>query len=717
MSQLQACVGQRIALIGAASELGSPDPGCAAAPDVLRAAGLADAIAAPGRTVEWRILHPLPGDDRMSLLAELSQRLADTVHASMARGEFPFVVGGDHSAAIGTWRGVARAVDARGPVGLLWIDAHLDSHTPDTSHTGQLHGMPLAALLGHGPDSLVGDRPALSPRHIALVGVRSFEPEEAALLSRLGVRIFAMDQIEQRGLEAVMKDALQIVRDGTAAWGLTLDIDAIEPADAPAVNVPAEGGVRAASLLHALRNMIELPGFAALEIVEYNPARDASSRTAALVQALAAAVLGGAERPAAWSFIDEEQRYGAHNYSPLPVVLARGEGVYLWDETGRRYLDMMSAYSAVSAGHAHPRILRALSEQASTLAVTSRAYYNNRLPKLLRRLCELTGLDQALPMNTGAEAVETALKAARKWAYTVKKVPAERAGIIACEGNFHGRSITIVGMSSERQYRDGFGPFPPGFKRIPFADAEALERAITPHTAAFLVEPLQGEGGIIVPPSGYLAECARICAARNVLLICDEVQTGLGRTGRLFACQHENVLPDGVILGKALGGGVLPVSAFVGRRELMSVFSPGDHGSTFGGNPLAAAVALEALNVIVGERLPERAQTLGRHFIQRLRTLKSPAIRDVRGMGLLIGMEFDPALLTARQVCERLLERGILSKDTHHTVVRFAPPLVIEAAQLDWVVEELRALLREADVERPPRRAGSPAAPSDLVKL
>jgi len=531
------------------------------------------------------------------------------------------------------------------------------------------------------------------------------------------VRIFAMDQIEQRGLEAVMKDALQIVRDGTAAWGLTLDIDAIEPADAPAVNVPAEGGVRAASLLHALRNMIELPGFAALEIVEYNPARDASGRTAALVQALAAAVLGGAERPAAWSFIDEEQRYGAHNYSPLPVVLARGEGVYLWDETGRRYLDMMSAYSAVSAGHAHPRILRALSEQASTLAVTSRAYYNNRLPKLLRRLCELTGLDQALPMNTGAEAVETALKAARKWAYTVKKVPADQAEIIACENNFHGRSITIVGMSSERQYRDGFGPFPPGFKRIPFADAEALERAITPHTAAFLVEPLQGEGGIIVPPSGYLAECARICAARNVLLICDEVQTGLGRTGRLFACQHENVLPDGVILGKALGGGVLPVSAFVGRRELMSVFSPGDHGSTFGGNPLAAAVALEALNVIVGERLPERAQTLGRHFIQRLRTLKSPAIRDVRGMGLLIGMEFDPALLTARQVCERLLERGILSKDTHHTVVRFAPPLVIEAAQLDWVVEELRALLREADVERPPRRAGSPAAPSDLVKL
>jgi ornithine--oxo-acid transaminase len=316
--------------------------------------------------------------------------------------------------------------------------------------------------------------------------------------------------------------------------------------------------------------------------------------------------------------VELEQRYAAHNYEPLPVVLVRGQGAYLWDDRGRRYIDMMSAYSAVSHGHAHPRIVKALCEQASELAVTSRAYYNDKLPRLLQRLCELTGQDLALPANTGLEAVEGALKACRKWGAKVKRIPFDRVEIIACRGNFHGRSIAILAMSTEAQYRDGFGPFPDGFKTIPYGDAEALERAITPNTAAFLVEPIQGEAGIVVPPPGYLAECARICRQHNVLLVCDEIQTGLGRTGRMFACDHENVKPDGLILGKALGGGLLPVSAFLARRDVLGVFAPGDHGSTFGGNPLAAAVALEALSVLLDERLSERAETLGAYFMSRL---------------------------------------------------------------------------------------------------
>ncbi len=395
-----------------------------------------------------------------------------------------------------------------------------------------------------------------------------------------------------------------------------------------------------------------------------------------------------------------EARYGARNYAPLPVVLVRGEGVYLWDDRGRRYIDMMSAYSAVSLGHAHPRIVAALQRQAGTLAVTSRAYYNDRLPYLLQQLCALTGQDRALPTNTGLEAVETALKAARKWGYKVKGIETDRAEIIACSGNFHGRSIAIVAMSTEAQYRDGFGPFPPGFRTIPYGDAQALERAITPQTAAFLVEPIQGEAGIIVPPHGYLADCARICRSRNVLLLCDEVQTGFGRTGRLFACEHESVKPDGIILGKALGGGVLPVSAFVARDDVMAVFKPGDHGSTFGGNPLAAAVALEAIDVLLEERLAERAAELGAYLLERLRALDSPLVREVRGRGLLIGVEIDPALASAQTVCERLLAHGVLSKDTHQTVVRFAPPLVITREQIDASLDAIRSTFDELDRER-----------------
>ena len=376
-------------------------------------------------------------------------------------------------------------------------------------------------------------------------------------------------------------------------------------------------------------------------------------------------------------------------------MLARAEGSWAWDESGRRYLDMMSAYSAVSHGHAHPRLVATLCEQARRLAVTSRAFYNDRLPEFLRKLTEVTKLDRALPSSGGAEAVETALKAARKWGYKVKGIPAERAEIIVCDGNFHGRSISIVGFSSETNYRDGFGPFAPGFRRIPFGDAAALARAITPNTAAFLVEPVQGEAGIVVPPDGYLAACASICRDADVLLIADEIQTGMGRTGRFLACEHEGVRPDGVILGKALGGGLLPVSAFVATHDVMRVFAPGDHGSTFGGNPLAAAVGLEAIAVLFDERLIERSAELGEHLLANLATIRSPLIRAVRGKGLFIGLEVDPAHVTAREIVDRLLARGILTKDTHGTVVRFAPPLVIERSDLDWAVEQVRAVFAE----------------------
>jgi len=390
-----------------------------------------------------------------------------------------------------------------------------------------------------------------------------------------------------------------------------------------------------------------------------------------------------------------EQRYGATNYAPLPVVLTRGEGCWLWDVEGRRYLDMLSAYSAVSFGYGHPRLLAAFRAQAERLAVTSRAYYTDRLPPFLAKLCEVTGMDRALPMSTGAEGVETAIKCARKWGYLAKKIPEGRAKIIVCQGNFHGRTTTIVGFSSEPQYRDHFGPYADGFVSVPFGDAAALEAAITPETAAFLVEAIQGEAGIIVPPEGYLTRCARICRERNVLLIVDEVQTGLGRTGKVLACHHEGVKPDGIILGKALGGGLMPVSAFCAREEVMGVFRPGDHGSTFGGNALGAAVGLASLEVLLEERLAERAAEMGAYLLERLRTISSPAVTDVRGKGLLIGVELDPRRASARAFVESLLRHGVLSKDTHGTVARFAPPLVIERAEIDWAVARIRDALAE----------------------
>jgi len=390
-----------------------------------------------------------------------------------------------------------------------------------------------------------------------------------------------------------------------------------------------------------------------------------------------------------------EREYGARNYDPLPVVLSRGEGVWLWDDQGRRYLDMLSAYSAVSFGYGHPRLIATLTQQAQRLAVTSRAFYSDRLPPFLKKLCEVTDMERALPMSTGAEGVETAIKCARKWGYVSKGIPAGQAKIIVCAGNFHGRTSTIVGFSSEAQYREGFGPYADGFRAIPFGDTRALEDAITPETAAFLVEPIQGEAGIIVPPEGYLTDALRICRSRNVLMIVDEVQTGLGRTGKVLACHHEGVEPDAIILGKALGGGLIPVSAFCGRAHVLDVFKPGDHGSTFGGNALGAAVGLEALNVLLEENLSDRAATMGAYLMKRLKSISSPMIVDIRGVGLLIGLEIDTQRATARQFVETLLRHGVLSKDTHGTVARLAPPLIIDREQVDWGVERIRDALRE----------------------
>lgn len=382
-------------------------------------------------------------------------------------------------------------------------------------------------------------------------------------------------------------------------------------------------------------------------------------------------------------YIELEKKYGAQHYKPLPVVLTKGEGIYLWDVEGKRYMDMMSAYSAVSHGHSHPKLVKALQEQAAKLAVVSRSFYTDKLGAFMQQLCQLSGQDKMLPMNTGAEAVETAIKAARKWAYTVKGISNNQAEIIICSNNFHGRTVTIISMSSDKQYRADFGPYTPGFKIIPFGDAAALEQAITPNTAAFLVEPIQGEAGIIIPPAGYLKQCAKICRHHNVLFITDEIQTGMGRTGKFLAAEHEGVQPDAVIMGKALGGGLLPISAFLAKQEVMDVFTPGDHGSTFGGNQLASVVGLMALHIMQEEKLAENSAQLGDYFLQQLKTITHPAIKNIRGKGLFIGMEFDKNTILAYDVCLKLLQQGILSKDIHESIIRFAPPLTINKQQLD----------------------------------
>jgi ornithine--oxo-acid transaminase len=385
-----------------------------------------------------------------------------------------------------------------------------------------------------------------------------------------------------------------------------------------------------------------------------------------------------------------EEAYGAHNYHPLEVVIERAEGAWVYDVAGKRYLDCLAAYSAVNQGHCHPRIREALVEQATKVTLTSRAFRNSQLPLLLKELHELTGFEMALLMNSGAEAVETAVKAARKWGYTKKGITSGAAEIIVCAGNFHGRTTTVVSFSSDEQFRQGFGPFTPGFKIIPFGDARALRAAITPNTCAFLCEPIQGEAGIVIPPAGFLREAGEICRENHVLLMLDEIQSGLGRTGRLFAYQHEDVRPDVLIIGKALAGGFYPVSGVLASKEVLGVFEPGDHGSTFGGNPLACAVARAALRVLIDEELVERSAEMGEYFLAKLRTLASPVIREVRGRGLWIGIELH---VDARKYCEALKEEGVLCKETHVKIIRIAPPLVILKPEVDWALERVHNVL------------------------
>lgn len=677
-----------IRCIGVASALGVSVPGSENAPDVLINATLTAALCHAG--FEYRCLPCLhPQLVLAAPLGELLGRLADSTAAAVAAGERLLIIGGDHAIAAGTWKGIARTLGTA--PGLIWIDAHLDAHVPATSPSGNAHGMPVAALLGEAvPDMSDIAGPPLDPARLVIIAVRSCEPAERRLLDRLGVRIVDAETVAARGFGVVLAEAREWL--GAGPWGISLDIDVVNPLIAPGVNTPVTGGLAAGELCQALRGVLRERDCVGLEVAEYNPQRDPDGRTARLIHDLVEA----AAAPDGKTLRHWENGFGARNYAPLPVVLSAGAGCWVSDTEGRRYLDMMSAYSANSFGHAHPRLLAALTAQAGRLALTSRAYSNDRLPLFLRRLAMLSGYERVLPVNTGLEAVETALKAARKWAYKVKGVPPGKAEIIACRGNFHGRSIAIVGLSSEEQYRDGFGPFPPGLKTVPFGDVGALAAAINPHTAAFLVEPIQGEGGVIVPPSGYLSACAALCQRHGVLLIVDEVQTGLGRAGKLFAYQHEPVRPDGIILGKALGGGLLPVSAFLADDALMCVFTPGDHGSTFGGNPLAAAVAMAALDLLEDEGLIEHAARLGEHLLARLNELAAttPVVRAVRGKGLFAGIELEPTLADARAMAERLLQRGILTKDTHATVLRLAPPLIIDRPTLDWALDEIDAVLR-----------------------
>ncbi|MBN9655806.1 ornithine--oxo-acid transaminase [Halobacillus sp. GSS1] len=390
------------------------------------------------------------------------------------------------------------------------------------------------------------------------------------------------------------------------------------------------------------------------------------------------------------NIIDQTQEYGAKNYHPLPIVISKAEGVWVEDPEGNRYMDMLSAYSAVNQGHRHPKIIQALTDQANRVTLTSRAFHNDQLGPWYEKICKLTNKEMALPMNTGAEAVETAIKAARRWAYDVKKVEEDQAEIIACTGNFHGRTMTAVSLSSEKEYKRGFGPMLPGIKLVPYGDIEALKEAITENTAGFMLEPIQGEAGIVMPPEGFLKEAYEVCKENNVLFIADEIQAGLGRSGKMFACDWENVSPDMLILGKALGGGVFPISCVVANREVLGVFNPGSHGSTFGGNPLGCAVSVASLEVIEEEKLAERSLKLGNYMMQELKSIDNPKIKEVRGKGLFIGVEMTEP---ARKYCEELKEKGLLCKETHENVIRFAPPLVIEQDDLDWAISQIKAVL------------------------
>ncbi|WP_374718065.1 ornithine--oxo-acid transaminase [Neobacillus sp.] len=390
------------------------------------------------------------------------------------------------------------------------------------------------------------------------------------------------------------------------------------------------------------------------------------------------------------SIIEQTEKYGAHNYHPLPIVISKAEGVWVEDPEGNKYMDMLSAYSAVNQGHRHPKIIQALKEQADKVTLTSRAFHNDQLGPWYEKICKMTNKEMALPMNTGAEAVETAIKAARRWGYDVKGIAENQAEIIGCVGNFHGRTMAAVSLSSEDEYKRGFGPMLPGIKLVPYGDLNALKESITPNTAAFLIEPIQGEAGIIIPSKGYLKAAYELCKENNVLFIADEIQAGLGRTGKMFACEWEGFEPDMYILGKALGGGVFPISCVVANKDILGVFNPGSHGSTFGGNPMACAVSIAALDVLIEEKLAEKSQELGEYFISKLKEIKNPIIKEIRGRGLFIGMELKEA---ARPYCEQLKEEGLLCKETHDTVIRFAPPLVITKDELDWAIERIHKVL------------------------
>jgi ornithine--oxo-acid transaminase len=392
--------------------------------------------------------------------------------------------------------------------------------------------------------------------------------------------------------------------------------------------------------------------------------------------------------------IEQTEKYGADNYQPLPIVISKAEGVWVEDPDGNKYMDMLSAYSALNHGHRHPKIVQALKEQADKVTLTSRAFHNDKLGVFYEKLSQLTGKNTILPMNTGAEAVETALKAVRRWAYDVKKVPVNEAEIIVCKGNFHGRTLSITSFSSEEEYKRGFGPFTPGFKIIPYGNLEALEKAITPNTAAFLFEPIQGEAGIVIPEAGFLKAAQLICKEKNVLLVADEIQTGFGRTGKLFACDWEEVIPDMYIMGKALGGGIFPISAVAADREILGVFNPGSHGSTFGGNPLACAVAIAAMEVLEDEDLVRRSAELGTYFIEKLREIKNPKFREIRGRGLFIGIEM---IEPTRPYCLELMELGLLCKETHERTIRFAPPLNISKEDLDWAIDRIRQVFNKVE--------------------
>jgi len=392
-------------------------------------------------------------------------------------------------------------------------------------------------------------------------------------------------------------------------------------------------------------------------------------------------------------YIELEEKYGAHNYKPLDVVLSRGQGVWVWDVEGKKYLDCLASYSAVNQGHCHPKIMQTMIEQCQKLTLTSRAFRNDQLGLLYEDLCQLTNSHKVLPMNSGAEAVETVIKAVRKWGYKVKGVPKDQAEIIACENNFHGRTITLVGFSTEEHYREGFGPFTPGFKIVPFGDAEALESAITPNTVGFLLEPIQGEAGIIIPPEGYLRKAKSICEKNQVVLILDEIQTGLGRTGKLLAEQHEGIEADISLIGKALSGGFYPISVVLSNTEVLGVLRPGEHGSTFGGNPLACAVARTALRVLIEEGMIENSASMGAYFLGELKKIRSPLIKEVRGRGLMIGVELFPEAGGARVYCEKLMSFGILCKETHDHIIRFAPPLIITREEIDWALERIEKVL------------------------